>query len=254
MSDRFGAVDGERLGIGDEAADRELEVPPLLDRTLGHHARTARLGADEERDRVQRCIAGDTDGRLDLCEAAPCSFRRVCREERRALLEIRHMRLVPGCPARAQLLQREHQLDGIEQADHACELRRSEAAREPDELGARHVYVDEHPGEHGVLDRHGLGRNLEVEPVRDDEAVDHVELGRSATVHAGDDAVHDDELGRRIVRPIRSHEAELGQWRHELLAVQLPLVARLETLATHGQAALDPHTPPRLRARTPPTS
>ena len=36
--------------------------------------------------------------------------------------------------------------------------------------------------------------------MRDEEAVDHVEVGRSATVHPHDDAVLDHELGLRIVR------------------------------------------------------
>ena len=34
----LGAVDGERLRVRDEAADRELEVASLLDRALRHHA------------------------------------------------------------------------------------------------------------------------------------------------------------------------------------------------------------------------
>ena len=39
--DRLGAVDRERLGVGDEALDRELKVPPLLHRALRQHARAA---------------------------------------------------------------------------------------------------------------------------------------------------------------------------------------------------------------------
>ena len=40
--DGLGAVDRQRLRVGDEPADRELEVAALLDRALGHHARAAR--------------------------------------------------------------------------------------------------------------------------------------------------------------------------------------------------------------------
>ena len=40
--DGLGAVDRERLGVGDEAADRELQVPPLLDRALRHARRGGR--------------------------------------------------------------------------------------------------------------------------------------------------------------------------------------------------------------------
>ena len=62
-----------------------------------------------------------------------------------------------------------------------------------------------------VGERHRLGRDLEVEAVRDEEAVDHVEVGRVASVHPRDDAVGDDELGLGIVRPVRRDEPELGQ-------------------------------------------
>ena len=41
----------------------------LLDRALGHHARTTDLRADEQRERVERCIARHADGRLELVEA-----------------------------------------------------------------------------------------------------------------------------------------------------------------------------------------
>ena len=145
--DLLGAVDRQRLGVGDEAVDRELEVAPLLDRALGHHAGPARLRADEERDRVQRRVAGDADGRLDLGEAARRRLGRVGREQRRALLQVRHVRLVRRRAAGPQLLEREHQLDRVEQAGDARELRRRQATREPDDLGARDVDVDEHPGE-----------------------------------------------------------------------------------------------------------
>ena len=176
--DRLGSVDGQRLGVRDEAADRELEVPPLLDRALRHHARAARLRADEERDRIQRRVASDADGRLQLREAAPRRLGRVGREERRALLEVRDVRLVPRRAPRAELLQREHQLDRVQEPDDARELRRRQTAREAHELGARNVHVDEHARELEFVERHRLRRHVEVEPVRDDEAVDDVEVRR----------------------------------------------------------------------------
>ena len=85
--DLLGAVDRERLGVGDEPVDRELEVAPLLDRALGHHAGPPGLRADEQRDRVQRRVARDADGGLDLGEAAR---RRPRRRRRRA---------APGSPS-----------------------------------------------------------------------------------------------------------------------------------------------------------
>ena len=250
----LGAVHGERLRVGHEAADRELEVAALLDRALRHRSRPSGLRADEERDRVQRRVARDADRRLHLGEAAPRRLGRVGGEERRALLEVRHVRLVRGRAPRAELLQREHQLDRVEQPDDARELRRRKAAGQPDELGARDVHVDEPAGEVEIVERHGLDRDLEVETVRDDEAVDDVEVGRAAAVHARDDSVLDDELRLRIVRPVRRDEPELGQRRDELLEVEIARRARREAAATHRRAVLAPRTQPRPRGRTPPSS
>ena len=94
--------------------------------------------------------------------------------------------------------------------------------RESRTSSARDTFdVDEHARELEVVERHRLGGDLEVEPVRDDEAVDHVEVGCVAAVHASDDAVVDDELRLGIVRPVRGDETELGQRRDERLAAQL---------------------------------
>ena len=205
----LGAVDGQRLRIRDETADRELEIPALLHRALGHHARPAGLRADEEREGVERRVAGDADGRLDLRESAPRRLGRIRGEERRALLQVRDVRLVRGRPARPELLEREHQLDRVEEADDAGQLRRRETARKTDELGARGIERHEHPGELEVVDRHRLFRDVEVEAVGDDEAVDDVEVGCVPAVHAHDDAVLDDELRRGIPRPVRRDEAQL---------------------------------------------
>ena len=135
---------------------------------------------------------------------------------------------MPGRAAGAQLLQREHQLDRVEHPRDAGELRRGEAAGEPDELLARHVDVDELPGELRVGEGHRLYGDVEVEPVRDEEAVDHVELGRGPAVQARDDAVLDDELGLRVLRAVRRDETELGQRRDQELAAELLLGARGE--------------------------
>ena len=127
--DRLRAVHGERLRVGHEPADRELEVAPLLDRALGHHARSPGLRPDEERERVERRVARDADGGLELVEPAPRGLGGVGREQGRALLEIRHVRLVAGVAAGAQLLERHHQLHRVEHPDDAGELRRRQAPR-----------------------------------------------------------------------------------------------------------------------------
>ena len=156
---RFGAVDRQRLGIGDEAADRELEVPPFLDRALRHHAGTPGLRPDEQRDRVQRRVARDADRRLELGEAARRCLRRVGRQERRAFLEVGDMRLVARRPPGAQLLQGEHQLDGVEQPHDPRELRGRQPASEPDDLASRNIDVDEHPRDRLVGQGHRFGRD-----------------------------------------------------------------------------------------------
>ena len=231
------AVDRQRLGVRDETADRELEVAPLLDRALRHHSRPAGLGADEERERVERRIARDADGRLDLGEAAPRGLGGVGGQERRALLEVRHVRLVRRRAPRAELLQREHQLDRVEKADDARELRRGEPSCEAHQLGAWDVERDQHAGELEVLDRHRLRRRVRIEAVCDHEAVDDVEVGRISAVHSHDGAALDDELRRRVARPVRSDEAELRVRRDEQLAVEVAPLARGETPASHAPAA-----------------
>ena len=79
--------------------------------------------------------------------------------------------------------------------------------------------------------------------MRDEEAVDDVEVRRRTPVHPRDRAVVDAELGHRVVRPVGRHEAQLGQRRDELLEVELAAVARLEAAATHEPAVLAPCTP-----------
>ncbi len=59
--------------------------------------------------------------------------------------------------------------------------------------------------------------------MRDDEAVDDVELRCGSPVHADDDALLDDELGLRIEWPVGRDQAELGQRRDERLAVEVAL-------------------------------
>ena len=161
------------------------------------------------------------------------------------------MGLVAREAARAQLLEREHQLDRVERPDDARELRRREAAGEPHELVARDVDVDQLAGELEVGERHRLGRDLEIEAVRDEEAVDHVEVGGVAAVHAPDDAVDDDQLGLGIVRPVRRDQAELGHRRDDQLAAQLLLGARAEAVGVlRRQGALARRTRRWPRART----
>ena len=203
----LGSVHRERLRVGDEPADRELEIPPLLDGALRHHARPTCLRADEERDRVQGRVAGDAYGGLDLREPPPSRLRRVRCEQRRALFQVGYVRLVRRRSPCAQLLEREHQLHRVEQADDPRELGRSQPAREADELGAR--ARPRRPACAPVLRR----REPWPSPPRPGRAHARRRSGRSrrtplpGDLHAGDDPALDDELRFRIAGPVGRDQA-----------------------------------------------
>ena len=154
----LGAVYRERLGVGHEPQDGEPQVQALLDRALGEDTRPAGLRADEDRERVQRGVAGDADRRLHLGEPAGGGLRGIGGEQRRVLLQVRDVGLVRGSPPGAQLLQREHQLDRVEHADDPREPRRRQPAREADEVVPQRVDVHEPSGDLRVVERGGLAR------------------------------------------------------------------------------------------------
>ena len=247
---RLGAVHRQRLRVGDEPLDRELEVPPLLDRALGHHARPSGLRADQDRDRVQRRVSGDADGRLELGEAARSRLGRVGGEERRVLLQVRDVRLVGRSPPRPELLQREHQLDRVEPRGDAREPCGREPAREADEVGPRDVDVDQPPRDLVVGELRGLRGDVQVEPVARDEAVDHVEVSGRAAVHRDDLPVLDLEPRLRVVRPVHRDEPELRVRRDQELAAQRTLLARDEAL--RPPRGHRPSAGPARRTRPPP--
>ena len=226
---RLGAVHRQRLGVRDEALDREPQVQPLLDRALRQHAGPAGLRADEDRDRVQRRVARDADRRLELGEAARRRLGRVGGEQRRVLLQVRHVRLVRGRAARAQLLQREHQLDRVEHRDHAREPRRRQSAREAHELARaarrRRRACRAISASSSAAASRG---DLEVEPVARDEVVERVPVLSRRAVELDDAAVLDHERRLRIVRPVHRDEPELGERLDQHLAAQLALLARDE--------------------------
>ena len=141
------------------------------------------------------------------------------------------MRLVAGVTARTQLLQGHHQLDGIEHPDDPRELGGRQPAREAHERVARDVDVDEHAREPLVGERHRLVGDLQIEAVRDEEAVDHVEVRSIAAVEPHDAAVLDDELRLGVGRPVGGDEPQLGPRLDEHLPPQLRFLARREAPA-----------------------
>ena len=105
------------------------------------------------------------------------------------------MRLVGRRTPRPQLFQREHQLHGVEEADHACQPRRRETAGETDELGPRHVDVDEPTRDLDIVEQRCLGGDVVVEPVPGDELVERVPFVLAASVELDHPAVLDHERG-----------------------------------------------------------
>ena len=121
------------------------------------------------------------------------------------------MGLVARVATGTQLLQGHHQLDRVEHADDARELCGRQAPSQSDELVARHVDVDQHPREALVREPHRLRRDVEVDAVGDEEAVDHVELGGVPPVEPDDDAVLYHELGLGIQGPAAATSPSSGQ-------------------------------------------
>ncbi len=207
---RVGAVDRERLGVGHETLDRKPQVEALLDCALRHHPGAPGLRANQQRHGVERRIARHAHRRLALREAAQARLSGVRREQGGAFLEVRHVRLVGGRPPGPQALEREHHLDGVELPDHPRQLGGCEAARQPHELGAGHVHVDEHPRELQILEPHGLGRDRQIDAVGRDEAIERVEALARRAVELADDAAGDHERRHPIARAVHRHEAERG--------------------------------------------
>ncbi len=156
------------------------------------------------------------------------------------------MRLVGGRTPGAQPLEREHHLDRIEQPDDARELGRRQSAREPHELGAGHVDVDERARERRVLERHGLGGDLEVDAVGGDEAVERVELAARLAVELAHDAVADHERRLRIARAVHGDETERRLGADQRLAAERGGRPHAEALA----ARLLAHPAIRSRPRS----
>ena len=140
------------------------------------------------------------------------------------------MRLVGRGPPGAELLQREHQLDRVEQRDDAREPRRRQPAGQTDELGARDVDVDEPACDLLVGELRRLRGDVEVEAVARDEPVDDVEVLGAAAVHRHHPAVLDLEPRLRVVRPVHRDQPELRVGRDQDLAPELAPLARGEAL------------------------
>ena len=147
--DRLGAVDRERLGVGDEAVDGELEVPPLLDRALRHHARAGRSASR----RGARSRSAARSGRRRRSSRARRTRARAASAASAASSAGFSFRFVTcawfaGRPPRAQLLEREHHLDRVEAGRRRARAWPGVSPRASRTSSPRgHVDVDEHAGE-----------------------------------------------------------------------------------------------------------
>ena len=253
--DRLRPVHRQRLRVRDEPLDRELEVAALLDRTLRHHPRTSGLRADQDRDRIQRRVARDAHRRLHLGEAPRRRLGGVRGQQSRVLLQVRDVRLIGRGPPGAELLQREHQLDRVEQRDDAGEPRRRQAAGQTDEIGARDVDVDEPVCDLLVGELRCLRGDVEVEAVARDEPVDDVEVLCAAAVHRHHPAVLDLEPRLGVVGAVHRDQPQLRVGRDQDLAAELATLARGEPLRpprahpSPAGRARRTRSPPRARTR-----
>ncbi len=164
------------------------------------------------------------------------------------------MRLVRRRPSRAQLLQREHQLDRVEQSDDPRQSSGRQAAREANKLVTWHVDIDEPPRNLRVLELRPLGGNVEVEPVAGDEVVERIPVPFAPAVELDDSSPIDDERGRGVVRAVHRDEPELDQRLDRKLAAQAARLPGDEPgrALLRLQAALAPRRPARPPGRRPP--
>jgi len=161
--------------------------------------------------------------------------------------------LVRGRAARAQFLQREHQLDRVEERDHPRETRRRQSAREANELAARHGHIDEPSRDLDVLELRGFARDVEIEPVAGDEMVERIPVLLAPAVELDDAAVFDHERRHRIVRAVHRDKPELRERLDRDLAAETAFLARDEAGGPllRLQEALAPRTRARPRGRRP---
>ena len=95
------------------------------------------------------------------------------------------MRLIARRFAGAHLGIGECDLQRIQPTHHIGQLGRRTAAREPHQLRPWHVHIHQHPRQLRRVHRHRLGRNVRVQMMRGDKRVNHIEVMRQNTVHAG---------------------------------------------------------------------
>jgi hypothetical protein len=120
------AVDGHGLGIRGETAHPELELGSLLHGALGQSAGGGHLAADQERERIRRCIPEDRNGRLELPKSERHRSGRVGGDQERVVDAVRHVRLDRRRPAGSHLLHRLQNLHGRQEREGRGDLRGSQ--------------------------------------------------------------------------------------------------------------------------------
>ena len=148
----LGAVHGDRLGVGGEAMEGELELHGLLDGALRERPAGADLRADEHGQRVGGRVAVHGHRGLDLAEAEGDRGGGVGGQQQRVVETVGDVRLAGGRTAHAHLGDRHLQLDGAQQRDDARELGGGGAPGEADDVLPGRTRVDDQAGERDVVE------------------------------------------------------------------------------------------------------
>ena len=244
----LGAVHGDRLGVGGEAMEGELELHGLLDGALRERPAGADLRADEHGQRVGGRVAVHGHRGLDLAEAEGDRGGGVGGQQQRVVETVGDVRLAGRRAAHAHLADRHLQLDRAQQRDDARELGGGGAPGEADDVLPGRARVDDQAGERDVVEGVRLLGHRRVDAVRGDERVDEVEVGGRHAVQLSDAAGRVDlNGGLGIVRARERDEPRVVVLLGEAVEVDGARVEADEAAETRGLFVRPRHQPAAAR-------
>ena len=207
--DGLGAVDGDGLRVGGEAAHAELQLGGLLQGALGHDTGAAHLGAHEQGHGVEGGVTGDGHGGLHLGEAADAGLGGIRRDLNRVVAHVGDVALVGGHHAGAHLGHAHHDLHDVQLAYDLGQLGGGQGQGDVQDLLTGDVDVHDLAGDLQGIHGHGLLRVAQADGVVGDEGVEHIEIGAALAVHLGDDAVLNLDAGLGVEGAVHGDQAHL---------------------------------------------
>ena len=218
------AVDRNRFSIGGEAGHADFQFFRFLAGALEERTGAADRTADAARNRIRPGVSRHAHRRLDLVETERHGDRCIGGKLQRIILGVGDMRLVARGTPGPHLGIGKGDFQRVELGDDFGELRRRQAVADPDEFLARHVHVDQHPGDPGRRHGHRLGRHRRVDMVAGDENIDHVEVGFADTIELDHAPVGNPDAGFRITGTFECGETVRGVFHRELVETQRTLI------------------------------